>query len=253
MKTDFMYHFLAKLGFTHPLHPLLTHLPIALVVAALTFEIIAFMTSHDKYAQTARHCSALAFLAIFPTVILGLTDWAYFYGADWMFAIKMKMILAGVLTALMLLVVILNIKRSTRSGTVFLLYLFSFLTVTGLGYFGGELVFGKSAVEGAAAASATFGDVRDIFRNNCTSCHSGANPPNSLDLTTYDNTMKGGKNGPVVVPGQPAKSILIKRVKGISMPQMPLASPPLTESKIRILEKWVESGAPGPTDGTGDK
>ncbi len=257
MKIDSIYHFLEKLGFTHPLHPLLTHLPIALVVAALTFQLIAFLTrSYDKYAQTARHCSILAFLAVFPTIILGLTDWTYFYGGQWMFEIKMKMILAGVLTLLLFLLVIVHIKRSTRSGTVLVLYLLSFFTVTGLGYFGGEIVFGKSAPAGVAAqkkegtpSNVAFTDVLNIFQNNCTGCHSGANPPHSLNLTTYDKVMKGSSNGAVVVPGKPAKSELIERVKGISTPRMPYKEKPLPDSKIQILEKWVEAGAPGRNPG----
>ncbi|MFP4226731.1 MAG: hypothetical protein ACLFRF_08370 [Desulfobacterales bacterium] len=58
--------------------------------------------------------------------------------------------------------------------------------------------------------------------------------------------MKGGQNGPVVVSSKPGKSELIRRVKGTSTPQMPLADPALTESAIRILEKWIAAGASAP-------
>lgn len=143
MNFDFIYHFLADLGYTHPLHPTLTHLTIGLVIAAVIFRAIALLPAYGKYGQTARHCSTLAFLAIFPTVVLGLMDWAYYYGANWMFPIKMKMILAGALMVLLLLAIILNLKLSKGSGALLVIYLLAFLTVIGLGYFGGEIVYGK--------------------------------------------------------------------------------------------------------------
>ncbi|MDZ7831491.1 MAG: c-type cytochrome domain-containing protein [Desulfobacterales bacterium] len=260
MNFDFIYHFLADLGYTHPLHPTLTHLTIGLVIAAVIFRAIALLPAYGKYGQTARHCSTLAFLAIFPTVVLGLMDWAYYYGANWMFPIKMKMILAGALMVLLLLAIILNLKLSKGSGALLVIYLLAFLTVIGLGYFGGEIVYGKrsapggngepaaekSAAIGTPSDAAAFAEVQTIFRNNCTNCHAGANPPSSLDLTSYENVMNGGQNGPVVVSGKPGKSELIRRARGISTPQMPLAGPALAESAIRTLEKWIAAGAPAP-------
>ena len=260
MNFDVIYHFLADLGYTHPLHPTLTHLTIGLVIAALIFWVIALLPEYGKYGQTARHCSTLAFLAIFPTVLLGLMDWTYYYGNNWIFPIKMKMILAGVLTLLLLLAIILNLKLSMRKGVLLAIYLLSFLTVIGLGYFGGEILYGKRsapagdaepAAEKPASAdipsgAAAFAEVQTIFRNNCTNCHAGTDPPSSLDLTSYENVMKGGQNGAVVISGKPGESELIKRVRGISTPQMPLAGPALTESAIRTLEKWIAAGAPAP-------
>jgi len=255
MNFDFIYHFLADLGYTHPLHPTLTHLTIGLVIAALIFRVIALLPAYGKYGQTARHCSTLAFLAIFPTVLLGLMDWTYYYGNNWIFPIKMKIILAGVLTVLLLLAIILNLKLSKSSGALLVIYLLSFLTVIGLGYFGGEILYGKSTASGGDAepasagipsAAAAFAEVQTIFRNNCTNCHAGTNPPSSLDLTSYENVMKGGQNGAVVISGKPGKSELIRRVRGISTPQMPLAGPALTQSAIGTLEKWIAAGAPAP-------
>ncbi len=261
MDIDFIYRFLADLGYTHPLHPTLTHLTIGLVIAALIFQLTALLPAYGKYAQTARHCSTLAFLAIFPTVLLGLMDWAHYYGASWTFPVKMKMILAGVLAVLLLSAIILNVTLSRRLGVLLGIYMLSFLSVIGLGYFGGEILFGKRAGQGSAVEAAaekpasagaspgavSYARVQTIFRNNCTNCHTGTNPPKSLNLTSYDHVMEGSETGMVlVVPGKPAESELIKRVKGISGPQMPLAASPLPESAIRTLEKWIQMGAPGP-------
>ncbi|MBS3732001.1 MAG: hypothetical protein KGY42_03755 [Desulfobacterales bacterium] len=141
-----------------------------------------------------------------------------------------------------------------------LIYLLSFFTVVGLGYFGGEIVFAhkfnkangqhpaveKTAPPGLKSAEVVFADVQKIFRDNCRNCHTGANPPKGLDLTSYQEVMKGSKHHPVVIPGKPGQSELIRRVKGLSTPQMPLSAPALPESDIRTLENWVKAEAPGP-------
>lgn len=260
MNIFFIYDFLADLGYTHPLHPAITHLSIGLVMGALIFHLIALLPRYGKYAATARHCGTLAFLGIFPTIILGLMDWSYYYGSNWIFPIQMKLILAGALALLLFLAIILNAAGPPRSGRLLLIYLLSFASVAGLGYYGGEIVFGKSGpraaeaqtrpgksmAEDTAGASVNFADVQNIIQNNCTNCHAGANPPKGLDLSSYKDIMQGSRNGPVVVAGKPGKSELIKRVKGLSVPQMPPSGPALSPGDIRILEKWVHAEAPGP-------
>lgn len=260
MNIDFIYRFFETLGYTHPLHPPFTHLTIGLVMGALIFYLIAMLPRCGRFAQTAGHCSALAFLVIFPTVILGVMDWYHYYGAGWIFPIKMKIILAGILALFLLLSVILYTGRQGRSGPLLLIYLFSFFTVVGLGYFGGEIVFAnkfnkangkppaaeKTTHPGSKSEDASFADVQTIFRNKCINCHTGTNPPKGLDLTSYQEVLKGSNHDPVVIPGKPMESELIRRVKGLSTPQMPLAGPALPDSDIRTLEKWIKTGAPGP-------
>jgi hypothetical protein len=47
-----------------------------------------------------------------------------------------------------------------------------------------------------------------------------------------------------VVPGQPAASELIRRIRGQARPRMPFDGPPfLADDEIRLLETWVAQGA----------
>jgi hypothetical protein len=56
--------------------------------------------------------------------------------------------------------------------------------------------------------------------------------------------MAGSKDGPVIVPGSPDKSELVRRLKGISKPRMPKDGPPwLSEMQITVIEKWIAAGA----------
>lgn len=257
MNFDAIYRFLADLGYTHPLHPAVTHLTVGLVLGALVFGVIGLPGAFGKYAQTARHCCTLAFIAVFPTVVLGVMDWFHYYGASWIFPIKMKILLAGILVLLLLLSIFLNAGRTKRPGSLLLVYLLAAATVVGLGYFGGELVYGDKTSPGAGGQagmtetrspgqSPDFAVVEKILQTHCTNCHTGTNPPKSLNLETYSDIMEGSQNGLMVIAGSPGESELIKRVKGIKGPRMPLSGPALSGSDINAIEKWIQAGAPGP-------
>jgi hypothetical protein len=102
----------------------------------------------------------------------------------------------------------------------------------------------SNAQDGKAGTAPTYSDVAAIFQTRCITCHAGAHPPEGLRLDTYANVMKGVAGGPVVLPGNPAQSEVVKRIKGISKPRMPRNGPPwLTADQISQIEKWIAAGA----------
>lgn len=106
----------------------------------------------------------------------------------------------------------------------------------------------------AQSSPPTYQDVASIFQERCIICHNGPAAPKKLQLISYELMMKGSENGPVVIPGQPENSELIKRLKGISQPRMPLTGPPwLSDQQIALIEKWILNGAKKslPTSGEG--
>ena len=91
--------------------------------------------------------------------------------------------------------------------------------------------------------------VRPILGDNCTRCHNPARKKRSgnLDQTTIAGILAGGDSGPVVVPGQPDASLLIRAIRGADEET---AMPPdeedrLGEEAIAVLERWVRDGAVG--------
>ena len=82
--------------------------------------------------------------------------------------------------------------------------------------------------------------VRPLLVKACTPCHGdGGQSKGDLSLTT-----KAGWKS-VVVPGNPAGSTLIQRVKSKGAPMPPTGSLPAED--IATLEAWVKMGAPDPT------
>jgi mono/diheme cytochrome c family protein len=82
----------------------------------------------------------------------------------------MKLILGGILLFLLLVAVVYGALAGAFTKTVVAIYALCLLTVIGLGYFGGELVYGTRApagedVKGLAAEGAM------VFKQNCSACH----------------------------------------------------------------------------------
>jgi cytochrome c5 len=132
--------------------------------------LVALIFRRTNLAQTARNCSVLALIAAVPTALLGIMDWLHFYGGSLLFPIKMKLVLAGILIIFLILAVIVGFFGETFSKIVISLYVLCLFTVIGLGYFGGELVYGtKSPAVGVAEGPVAEGAM--VFKQNCSACH----------------------------------------------------------------------------------
>ena len=136
-----IYALLAKVGFAHPLHPAITHIPMGMVMGCFFFGLVAWKRNKPELQRTSLHCSILALVFIFPTIILGLMDWQHRYGAEFSALIILKMILAAVLTVL-LSYSIWQHKHGADAKKMFIIYSLCLLCAVGLGFSGGELVYG---------------------------------------------------------------------------------------------------------------
>ncbi|MBX9582472.1 MAG: PSD1 and planctomycete cytochrome C domain-containing protein [Gemmataceae bacterium] len=103
---------------------------------------------------------------------------------------------------------------------------------------------------GRAAPPVDFGrEVRPILAEHCTLCH-GVDPKHrkgKLRLDTADGSAKGGSSGdPAVVPGDPDKSELYRRITShdadVVMPP-PDEKKPLTDAQKQVIRRWIAEGA----------
>ena len=70
-------------------------------------------------------------------------------------------------------------------------------------------------------------------------------PKGGLSLATGAGLIRGGKNGPAVVPGKPEESLLLDMVSG-DAPVMPQKDKPLSKEQVESLRLWIEQGAQWP-------
>lgn len=110
---------------------------------------------------------------------------------------------------------------------------------------GRGLVLGLALAGSASAQEGpTWAEVGPLLAERCVRCHSGAEAPNGLSLDSHAGALAGSWFGPVLKPGDVEGSELVRRVKGLSTPAMPLVGEPLSEDEIGLIEAWVLAGLP---------
>ena len=88
--------------------------------------------------------------------------------------------------------------------------------------------------------------VQPLLEPKCISCHGREKQEGGLRLDSLAAAKEGGDTGPAIVPGDIAKSLL---VKAISFADPDLQMPPkqkLSDKEIDVLTKWVQAGAAWP-------
>ncbi len=85
-------------------------------------------------------------------------------------------------------------------------------------------------------------DVRPILKAHCFQCHGEAGKTEGkVDLRLRRFLLQQAEEGPVMVPGHPEQSLLLKLVKAGEMPK---SEKKLTVAEVSILERWIAAGAP---------
>lgn len=115
--------------------------------------------------------------------------------------------------------------------------------------------FALLSVITAAAQAADLEFYRDVYpflKSNCISCHNKTTTKADLNMETPELMIKGGENGPSIVPGKSAESLIVTASLHKDDMEMP---PPnnksgavnLTPAEIEILKRWIDQGAKSST------
>jgi uncharacterized membrane protein len=164
---DSIYELLASIGYAHPLHPMIVHVPAGMTVGAFLFILAALFLHRPALAQSAYHCIVLAFIFFFPTVLFGFMDWQYYFSGAWLEPIKIKVAMSCVFLIFLIFATFLGRRGNFTSKNILAMYLLSFLSVAVIGYYGGELSFGNKVSEAPPEYQAG----EKIFLKNCSACH----------------------------------------------------------------------------------
>ena len=86
-----------------------------------------------------------------------------------------------------------------------------------------------------------------ILGAKCLPCHGRRRQYSDLDLRTREGLLRGGRSGPAIVPGNPDKSLLVRRILSQEMPppkfQEQFSVRGLTSEELEKLRKWITAGA----------
>jgi len=170
-----VYKYLESIGYVHPLHPPLVHMPTGLVIGAFLFIIAAIIFRRPDMRKTASHCAVLALIFTVPSLFLGVTDWQHYYASTWSAPIIIKIALTAVLSVLLIAGIILDSRKKTGYAVLLLIYFLMAVTVSALGYYGAQLVYAERA-----PADGDLKKGEQLYIMNCGGCHpNGGNTINT--------------------------------------------------------------------------
>ncbi len=112
-----------------------------------------------------------------------------------------------------------------------------------------SLVLAPSARSGERVDYET--EIKPLLAQKCFACHGALKQRARLRLDAAPLIRKGGKSGPIVVPGDAAASLLIRRVAAKDPEDR---MPPegegeaLTDGQVKLLRAWITQGAETPDE-----
>ncbi|MGB7346058.1 MAG: c-type cytochrome domain-containing protein [Pirellulaceae bacterium] len=90
-------------------------------------------------------------------------------------------------------------------------------------------------------------DVAPLLVDNCNGCHIDAmQVRGGLRMDNFAQLLRGGDSGQIVMPGQSAGSLLVKKLKGMDIEgeRMPAGGrPAFSEKDIQLISTWIDEGA----------
>ena len=110
-------------------------------------------------------------------------------------------------------------------------------------------LMGAAVQGGGEAAKPAYytAQVKPILDANCARCHGGENHRGGLNMDTRESLLKGGHHGPAIVPGDGAKSMMVKLIRHEGPADDPMDMPPkkdkLSDADIAVVTKWINAGA----------
>jgi mono/diheme cytochrome c family protein len=82
------------------------------------------------------------------------------------------------------------------------------------------------------------GGVQQLFDRHCVKCHGPLEQKSGLELDTPESVLKGDEIGPVIVPGKPDESAMVKALAPGSDPHMP-PKKQLSGEEIAQIREWI--------------
>ncbi|MHB8519287.1 MAG: PSD1 and planctomycete cytochrome C domain-containing protein [Limisphaerales bacterium] len=83
-----------------------------------------------------------------------------------------------------------------------------------------------------------------ILNEHCLRCHGGEKVKSHFNIATRESLLKGGDNGPDVLPGKAQESLLYQLITHQKKPHMPAKGEPLTAAMAAQIAQWIDFGAP---------
>ncbi len=246
------------------IHPILVHLPIGILLIGLGLR---WLSTYPKYVAFTPAVSIVLLTGCITALLSCITGYLLSVSDDydqsminWHMWFAIGVLLVSAVLYSRQVNPALQISPTGLSWSLFVLILIT-------GHLGGSLTHGSDYLTRPIAkifdddsiqvklirpltnvqqAAAYDSVVQPILETKCYSCHNAGKKKGGLQMNEFALLMKGGKNGPVIKPGNAEQSELIKRLllpvdHKDHMP--PKEKPQPGESQVSLLHWWINNGA----------
>lgn len=252
-------------------HVLVLHLPLGILTLAAAFEIFARFKPFKSLEGTLAPLWAAGALSAIATVVLGFMHASEdsFHDMPAVEAHRWAGIALCVVTCLIAVfrTRLRQINQMFRSASAALVLFLMVLT----GHLGGNLTHGDAYLvqyapgpirvlaglpadaeprpkpKDIASADIYLDVVQPALEKRCSNCHNNSKKSGGLSVASYETLMKGGTDGTVIKPADPAGSDLFRRVslaQGAKDFMPKEGKTPLNENEVAAIGWWIEKGAP---------
>ena len=239
------------------LHPLVLHIPIGVYVLIFMLQYpMRRLRDRDDILHAVLIVGALS--AVAAAGLGWLLSLEGDHAGDTLEWHRWLGVAFSVSSILLAIVHLFAAKGSIPRNAYHTAFFINLTLMTATGHFGGNLTHGEGyllpgngqqeissdvQVDSAAVFHAL---VMPVLERKCVSCHEAGKTKGGLRMDGYARLLKGGKHGPVFVPGDPMRSEMIRRIhlpaeEEKHMP--PAKKPQLTAAEAALLHWWVLHGA----------
>lgn len=246
-------------------HPVLVHLPIGILIAAILLDVISLK---NRYESLRTAVQPLLFLGAVSAVFSCITGYMLSleggYPDDLLQTHQWMGIAVAVVSSALFLAHNRRLISHPKFSVIVSIVLFIGITITG--HLGGSLTHGEEyltenspfnkaktdsvfmpkPISDISKAVAYTDVVEPILHQKCYSCHSASKQKGALRMDEFSLLMKGGKHGEIIKPKNAAESELLIRAAlplddDKHMP--PTGKPQLSKEEVALLHNWIEKGA----------
>lgn len=242
-------------------HVVLVHLPIGILLLACVFQ---WLERRSRFSSLRTATNIALLIGMICAILSALTGYLLSFSGDYDESLVITHQWFGIsVAAVSIAMFYFHIKAAPfKIQLPVSILLFALIIITG--HLGGSLTHGSDYLTKSWTLSSdtvaqrkpipnvqeamVYSDiVQPVLQAKCYSCHGKNKQKGKLRMDDSLRLMKGGKDGPVIIPGRVEKSEMAKR---LSLPRddddhmPPKEKPQPTEQEIALIHWWIASGAP---------
>lgn len=242
-------------------HVVLVHLPIGILLLGCLF---IWLERKPKFSSLRTATNIALLIGMLCAILSALTGYLLSFSGDYDESLVIKHQWFGISVAAVSIAMFYYRNKAASFKTQVSISILLFVLIIITGHLGGSLTHGsdyltkswnlssdtvaqRKPIPNVQEAMVYSDIIQPVLQAKCYSCHGKNKQKGKLRMDDSLRLMKGGKDGPVIMPGNVEKSELAKR---LSLPRddddhmPPKEKPQPTEQEIALIHWWIASGAP---------